>query len=126
MASAVGEALEVGWSPEAALASPRATRTVGYVALIVGTLVVWQILHLVVGANLLTGPLDVASRAVDLWQSGQLQANVAISAQRLVLGWAIGCVVSVPLGLLMSQVSLVRRTVEPYLHFFRFIPPIAF
>ena len=48
------------------------------------------------------------------------------SAQRLALGWAIGCVISIPLGLLMSQVPLVRRAVEPYLHFFRFVPPIAF
>jgi NitT/TauT family transport system permease protein len=34
--------------------------------------------------------------------------------------------VSVPLGLLMAQISIVRRAIEPYLHFFRFIPPIAF
>jgi ABC-type nitrate/sulfonate/bicarbonate transport system permease component len=98
----------------------------GYVALVSATLALWQVVHVIAGPNLVSGPLDVWLRGVELTQSGRLQENLAISAERLVIGWAIGCVVSIPLGLLMAQIPLVRRAVEPYLHFFRFIPPIAF
>jgi NitT/TauT family transport system permease protein len=128
MATAGAEAaFDLAWTADTATpGSLRASRALGYAALIALTLVVWQAIHLLVGGNLLTGPLDVANRAIELWRSGQLQANVAISAQRLALGWAIGCLISIPLGLAMAQIPVVRRAVEPYLHFFRFIPPIAF
>jgi len=103
-----------------------ARRLSGYIALAGSTVAVWQILHLVVGRNLLSGPMDVALRALELTESGKLQENLAVSAERLAIGWALGCALSIPLGLLMAQIPLVRRAVEPYLHFFRFIPPIAF
>ncbi len=101
-------------------------RIAGYAALLSGTLILWQLIHVIAGANLVSGPVDVFARAVQLAESGRLQENVAISAARLAIGWAIGCAVSIPLGLLMAQIPVVRRAVEPYLHFFRFIPPIAF
>jgi len=103
-----------------------AWRIGGYSALVCGTLVLWQVVHLIAGANLVSGPADVLARAVELAESGKLQENLAISAARLAIGWVIGCTLAVPLGLAMAQIPIVRRAVEPYLHFFRFIPPIAF
>jgi taurine transport system permease protein len=101
-------------------------RYVGYTVLAAATLAIWQLVHLLVGPNLLSGPQDVLARAIELTQGGKLQKHLAISGERLAIGWAIGCAVSIPLGLLMAQIPLVRRAIEPYLHFFRFIPPIAF
>lgn len=108
------------------LGRDRERRIAGYVLLALASLAVWQILNLMVGGNLMPGPAAVLERAIDLAQKGQLQENTALSAQRLVQGWAIGCVVSIPLGMVMAQVPLFRRVVDPFIHFFRFIPPIAF
>src|SRR5438046_872770 len=95
----------------------RVGRAAGYVALVCGTRAVWQVVHLIAGANLVSGPADVLVRAVQLAEKGTLQENLAISAARLAIGWAIGCAVAIPLGLLMAQIPIVRRAVEPYLHF---------
>lgn len=32
----------------------------------------------------------------------------------------------VPVGLLVGQIKIVRQFLEPYIEFFRFIPPVAF
>ena len=89
-----------------------AWRIGGYSALVCGTLVLWQVVHLIAGANLVSGPADVLARAVELAESGKLQENLAISAARLAIGWVIGCTLAVPLGLAMAQIPIVRRAVE--------------
>jgi NitT/TauT family transport system permease protein len=106
--------------------SARALRAAGYVALAAAILAAWQVAAVLAGANLLPGPAAVLVRASQLAASGELQEHVGYSAERLFVGWLIGCVIAVPLGLTMAQVGLVRRIVEPYLHFLRFIPPIAY
>jgi NitT/TauT family transport system permease protein len=102
------------------------SRFLGYAALAVGSLAVWQILNLLMGPNLMPGPAAVAQRAVELTRSGALQEHVSLSGQRLLYGWAIGCAISVPLALVLAQIPLFRRIVDPYLNFLRFIPPIAY
>jgi ABC-type nitrate/sulfonate/bicarbonate transport system permease component len=101
-------------------------RGVGYASLIAALLGLWQALHLLAGPDLLPGPEGVATRGVELAQAGTLQDDLLASAERLALGWFGGCMIGIPLGLAMAEVPLLRRVVEPYIHFFRFIPPIAF
>jgi taurine transport system permease protein len=104
----------------------RMPRGLGYVALVAALLGIWQALHLLAGPDLLPGPAAVLTRGMDLVQAGTLQDDVLASAERLALGWLGGCLIGVPLGLAMAEVPLLRRIAEPYIHFFRFIPPIAF
>lgn len=103
-----------------------APRALAYAGLAAASVLAWQAVHLLVGPTLLPAPASVAARAVELLANGVLQEHAAVSAQRLFLGWALGCAVSVPLGLVLAQVPLFRRIADPYLNFFRFIPPIAF
>ena len=44
----------------------------------------------------------------------------------ILLGWVIGCAIAIPLGLVAGRSALVRAIFDPYVEFFRFIPPIAF
>ncbi|MFX5718582.1 ABC transporter permease subunit, partial [Acinetobacter baumannii] len=37
-----------------------------------------------------------------------------------------GVAIGVPLGIFMGRFDLVRQLLDPYIEFFRFIPPIAF
>ncbi len=71
-------------------------------------------------------PLAVCSSLADLTASGVLPHAIAISYFRILLGWAIGCTVAVPLAIVAGRIALVRQMVEPFFNFFRFIPPIAF
>jgi NitT/TauT family transport system permease protein len=49
-----------------------------------------------------------------------------MSLQRIIIGWALGVVVGAPLGILMARIPLVGSLLDPYIQFFRFVPPIAF
>src|SRR5262249_25962939 len=62
----------------------------------------------------------------DLIRNGQLADNVTASLSRIVVGYVIGTLVGIPLGLFMGRSKIVRAFVDPYVEFFRFIPPIAF
>jgi NitT/TauT family transport system permease protein len=45
---------------------------------------------------------------------------------RIVAGWAIGSALGIPLGILMGDIRFVKNFLNPYIQFFRFIPPISF
>jgi ABC-type nitrate/sulfonate/bicarbonate transport system permease component len=74
----------------------------------------------------LPSPLVTLQAALELMQDGTLLQAVLASAARIASGWALGVVVGIPLGIVMGYFAIVRRLLDPYVEFFRFIPPIAF
>src|SRR6202030_3884364 len=66
----------------------------------------------------------VAAR--ELWEDGTLFASIGASLARILTGWSLGLVIGIPVGILMGYFAFVRRLLDPYVEFFRFIPPIAF
>ncbi|MBN2537303.1 ABC transporter permease subunit, partial [candidate division WOR-3 bacterium] len=58
-------------------------------------------------------------------ETGSLVYNVAVSCVRVLLGFTLGALVAVPLGLVMGRVRLVRRVVGPFVEMFRPLCPIA-
>ncbi|MBI4321406.1 MAG: ABC transporter permease [Chloroflexi bacterium] len=105
--------------------APSRRLIVSMLGLAVGTALVWQMVYLIVGRLIVASPVAVAQQALALLGDGTLLSSISISYGRVLLGWTIGSALSVPLGLLMARVLLVRRVFDPYLHFFRFVPPIA-
>ncbi|MET7548695.1 ABC transporter permease [Streptomyces sp. NPDC005479] len=111
-----------------ASASRRGRRTpppllLNLVALIVGV-AVWAIAaatHLVD----VPGPLSVGSRAWDLLGDGTLVQDALASLRRVLLGFALGTLLAVPVGFLMGWYPLARGLLEPYVQFFRTVPPLA-
>lgn len=73
----------------------------------------------------LPGPAAVAGRAAELVANGQLFRDAAASLQRVLLGFAIGTALAVPIGFLMGWYTVARGLMEPYVQFFRTIPPLA-
>jgi len=57
---------------------------------------------------------------------GSLWGHMEISFFRILAGWAIGSGLGIPLGLLMGDIRFFRNLFNPYIQFFRFIPPISF
>jgi NitT/TauT family transport system permease protein len=88
---------------------------------------VWTFLAWWVGKPaFLPSPVKTLHGAIELIQSGDLQADIVASFSRIIVGFIIGTAIGIPLGLLMGISPFVRTFMDPYVEFFRFIPPIAF
>lgn len=102
------------------------------VATVLGILALWTLVTSLklVDTTLLPSPWGLVSRFAELIENGyqgtSLAGHVLISLQRALLGFFIGTLVGVPLGLLMGSNSKVRAVFGPIFSFARPIPPIAF
>lgn len=107
--------------------SARGLRTIGvYVVSILVGVGVWQLLAMAYGPGLVASPGQTAVAAWELAADGTLGNSILASSRRILIGWVLGIVVGVPIGLGMGQVRIVRQMMDPYIEFFRFIPPVAF
>jgi NitT/TauT family transport system permease protein len=70
-------------------------------------------------------PLAVAATAWKLILDGSLLENSLVSLARIFAGFALGCAIGIPIGLIMGSFLLARRLLEPWTEFLRFIPPTA-
>ena len=86
----------------------------------------WHIMATYVTPSILfSPPLAVFAKAFDLALSGVLFEHVAISMQRILIGFLLGSALGFPIGLIMGNFKFARHFFEPYIEFFRFIPAIA-
>ena len=93
---------------------------------IVAGLAAWQLASLRVPPLFLPSPLDTWQGFLELLDDGTLGTSILASGARILVGWGLGVAVGVPLGIFMGYFRWVRRLFDPYIEFFRFIPPIAF
>ncbi len=93
---------------------------------IVAGLAVWQLASLRVPSLFLPSPLETWEGFLELLDDGTLGTSILASSARILVGWGLGVAVGVPLGIFMGYFRWVRRLFDPYIEFFRFIPPIAF
>jgi NitT/TauT family transport system permease protein len=77
------------------------------------------------GVQGLPGPLAVLERAGELIADGTLIRDIGASLRRVLLGFALGTLVAVLVGFLMGWYVIARGLIEPYVQFFRTIPPLA-
>ncbi|MEV0806282.1 ABC transporter permease [Micromonospora sp. NPDC050200] len=77
------------------------------------------------GVSGLPGPQSVAVRAGELLADGTLLTDAAASLRRVLIGFTLGSALAVPVGFLMGWYTLARGLIEPYIQFFRTIPPLA-
>jgi NitT/TauT family transport system permease protein len=73
----------------------------------------------------LPSPEQVAARAIELIRSGQLFADLIASLGRVLAGFALGVTFAIPAGFLMGWYPTARGLIEPFVQFFRMIPPLA-
>jgi NitT/TauT family transport system permease protein len=91
---------------------------------VVAGITVWTIL----AANDVQGlptPVAVIKRWGDLISDGTWQTDTLTSLRRVLIGFVIGCGLAIPIGFLMGWYTVARGLIEPYVQFFRTIPPLA-
>lgn len=98
---------------------------VGVGSVLVG-IVLWHLASLRTSPLFLPSPWSVAQTAAGMIADGSLFVAIGASAWRILAGWVAGVVIGVPLGLFMGRFHVVRLICDPWIEFFRFIPPIAF
>lgn len=111
----------------------RLTRTFsqsGVVAAYLGSMIlgigVWGLASLLYSEFILPSPAVTFEGFVELSKDGTLSSAVLASSGRILAGWGIGLVIGIPLGLAMGRITIIRYLADPYIEFFRYIPPIAF
>ncbi|MDN3254130.1 ABC transporter permease [Streptomyces sp. MA25(2023)] len=70
-------------------------------------------------------PPEVVSRAGTLIENGTLGEDVVASLTRVLIGFALGTAAAVPVGFLMGWYGVARGLMEPWIQFFRTVPPLA-
>src|SRR5947209_10760975 len=88
--------------------------------------VIWHVASVyLLNSILFPPPVRVVAKAAELARDGTLWENASISLQRIALGFFFGALIGIPLGLAIGSFAIVRRILEPYTEFLRFIPATA-
>ena len=101
-------------------------RLSGYLVGFASLFALWHVASVyLLNSVLFPPPLRVIAKAVELAEEGTLWSNASVSLQRIALGFLFGSLLGVPLGLAIGSFAIVRRLLEPYTEFLRFIPATA-
>lgn len=93
---------------------------------VVAVLLLWQVASTwLVDPMFLPGPWSVATGGWRMLVDGVLLPSIGISMMRILAGWLLGSAVAIPLGLAVGISPVARSLIDPFIHFFRFVPAIA-
>lgn len=101
------------------------SKLIGALSVVLG-FVAWALVSRDMNPLFLPSPWATWQSLDEFLEDGTLWQAILFSSQRILTGWALGLVVGIPLGLLMGASRIVRTFLDPYIEFFRFVPPIAF
>jgi len=98
----------------------------GYALGFVSLFAIWQLASLyLVGSVLFPPPTVVFKKALVLAANGVLLEHLRASLTRILAGFVAGSLLGIPIGLAMGSFLPVRKLLEPYTEFLRFIPSVA-
>ncbi|WP_111721153.1 ABC transporter permease [Homoserinimonas sp. OAct 916] len=87
----------------------------------------WTVTALqLVSPYFLPSPAAVLGAFTELWGDGTLQGDLAISLQRIAIGFSIATLFALPVGILMGTVWRFEAAVEPIVDFIRYMPAVSF
>ena len=89
-------------------------------------LILWTIVSSMPGIGaVIVSPEKVVQALITNCVSGYLWIQIRDSLIRVLLGFALGLICSIPIAFLLGWYEGFRAIVEPWIQFFRTIPPIA-
>lgn len=100
-------------------------RVMVFVSLLFGILI-WSLLSTIPSVNaILTNPVTIAKTFVTELSNQKLITDILASIYRVLGGFLLGLLVAIPFAFLMGWYDIFRSLFEPWIQFFRTIPPIA-
>jgi ABC-type nitrate/sulfonate/bicarbonate transport system permease component len=101
-------------------------RLSGYLIGFASLFALWHVASLyLLNSVLFPPPGRVVAKAIELAVDGTLWENARVSLERIGLGFLLGSLIGIPVGLAIGSFAIVRRLLEPYTEFLRFIPATA-
>ena len=98
----------------------------GYALGFVSLFVIWHLASVyLVSSVLFPPPAIVLRKGAVLVRNGVLFEHLWASVQRILAGFIAGSLLGIPIGLAMGSFRPVRKVLEPYTEFLRFIPSVA-
>ncbi|MBN9643807.1 ABC transporter permease [Corynebacterium mendelii] len=91
-------------------------------SLFLGLAIWWVLPYLGV---VLPTPPEVLEKFIELCASGLWFSDVGASLARVFSGFILGTLLAIPVGFLMGWYSIARGLLEPWIQFFRTVPPLA-
>ncbi|MDA8312794.1 MAG: ABC transporter permease [Actinomycetota bacterium] len=98
---------------------------VTYVASFGCGIAIWYVAAKLARSNLFPTPGLIVRTASSLASKGVLLSDIGISMMRVGVGFFGGVSVAVPVGLAMAENRWIRGALEPWVQFFRAVPPLA-
>ncbi len=100
------------------------------VLVLFGFLCVWQVVAVLVKSPFFADVVETAKAFISLAKYGDIQGyslltHIVVSLIRVGAGFALACLIGVPLGLLMGLYPFVYEAAKSVIEPIRFIPPIA-
>ena len=91
------------------------------------TVILWELAawHWSIVAKLVSQPSDIALGIVDAVRSGSIWPHLQATLTEMAIGYVIGAVTGVLLGLLFGRVKLLGDIFNPYITLFNGIPKVA-
>lgn len=102
-------------------------RSVGlYIAGFASLFVIWHIASTwIIPSVLFPPPWKVLLKGIELAEDGTLWEQASASLARIATGFVGGSLIGIPIGLAIGSFPIVRKLLEPYTEFLRFIPATA-
>ncbi|NOU96557.1 ABC transporter permease subunit [Paenibacillus sp. LMG 31456] len=94
-------------------------------SLLIGLAVWWLLSTIPSVGSILSNPVTLLKSFMSELQSGRLWSNIYASIFRVLGGFSLGLLAAIPVAFLMGWYPTVRALIEPWIQFFRTIPPIA-
>ncbi len=94
-------------------------------AFLVAGLVVWQVVSSYVGAFFISRPSDVLTELWGLIESGSLLRNLLVTVQEAAVGYFVGGLLAIILGVLFGRIRLLGEVFDPFVVAFFSIPKLA-
>jgi ABC-type nitrate/sulfonate/bicarbonate transport system permease component len=87
---------------------------------------VWQLLStFIFNPFLIPPPLEVIRTAIPMLMSGEILADVAISMQRVLVGFIFGSLTGIVLGVLLGRIRILHDLLDPIMELLRYLSPTA-
>lgn len=96
-----------------------------YIITFAGGIGIWMLLARFGNNPLTPSPLGVVNAFGKSFADGSLWQNTLASVERVVIGFLLGVAVAIPAGFLMGWYRWARGLLEPWVQFFRTVPPLA-